>query len=244
MKKVALLFAALYCLQCTAVAQSGRIVFERKVNAWALMQAMADQKAFPQERFDAYKRENPEYKTARFVLQFNDGHCYFYADSAAPEVNIDEWFAMVGTNQVYTDLKHHRQVLQARVFDSSFVVEDKLRGFLWETGSAQRVIAGYHCIRATTVLQDSIPVVAWYTTELPLPAGPEIFQGLPGTILAIELPALHTTWQATAVLRGAQHIDAPLAKAPISYAALRDAVYNMTRNWAAVGALVRQRALL
>ncbi|PUZ28684.1 hypothetical protein DCC81_04150 [Chitinophaga parva] len=244
MKKVALLFAALYCLQCTAMGQNGRIVFERKVNAWALMRAMADQQAFPQERFEAYKNGNPEYKTARFILQFNEACSYFYADSAAPEVSIDEWFAMVGAKLVYTDLAHHWQMLQARVFDSSFAVADKPWGFLWETSGAQRMIAGYHCRRATTLLQDSIPVVAWYTTALPLPVGPGIFQGLPGAILAIELPTLLTTWQATAVLHGPQHIDVPLAKAPVSYATLREVVYRMTRSWATAGALVLQRALL
>jgi GLPGLI family protein len=46
---------------------------------------------------------------------------------------------------------------------------------------------------------DSIYVVAFYTTEIPVSGGPESFSGLPGMILGVALPHENVTWFATKV---------------------------------------------
>jgi GLPGLI family protein len=49
---------------------------------------------------------------------------------------------------------------------------------------------------------DSIYVVAFYSDKILFPGGPESFTGLPGMILGIAIPRLHTTWFATTVTPG------------------------------------------
>ena len=44
---------------------------------------------------------------------------------------------------------------------------------------------------------DSIVVIAFYTDEILPSGGPESFTGLPGMILGIAVPKMHTTWYAT-----------------------------------------------
>jgi GLPGLI family protein len=46
-------------------------------------------------------------------------------------------------------------------------------------------------------VMDSIVVIAFYTDEILTSGGPESFNGLPGMILGLAIPRLHTTWYAT-----------------------------------------------
>ncbi len=48
-----------------------------------------------------------------------------------------------------------------------------------------------------TRLNDSIVVIAFFTDEIIPASGPESFGGLPGMILGLAIPRMHTTWYAT-----------------------------------------------
>ena len=47
------------------------------------------------------------------------------------------------------------------------------------------------------MVMDSIVVIAFYTDEILTSGGPESFNGLPGMIMGLAIPRLHTTWYAT-----------------------------------------------
>src|SRR5690606_20107206 len=61
----------------------------------------------------------------------------------------------------------------------------------------QRTIAGFNCRKAVGIICDSVYVVAFFAEEIPVSGGPESFAGLPGMILGLVVPRLHTTWFAT-----------------------------------------------
>src|SRR5690606_22958752 len=77
--------------------------------------------------------------------------------------------------------------------------EDSLRTAKWKITNDFREIAGFNCRRATTIIMDSVFVVAFYTDEIMIPGGPESFNGLPGMIMGLVINRLHTTWYATKV---------------------------------------------
>ena len=60
-------------------------------------------------------------------------------------------------------------------------------------------LPGYTCRRANALMMDSIYVVAFYTTQIPVSGGPESFNGLPGMILGVALPHENLSWFATKV---------------------------------------------
>ena len=62
-----------------------------------------------------------------------------------------------------------------------------------------RTIANYKCRKAVSVMCDSVYIVAFYSEDIPVSGGPEMFGNLPGMILEIAIPRLHTTWIATKV---------------------------------------------
>ena len=63
----------------------------------------------------------------------------------------------------------------------------------------KRTIAGMDCRKAVGKICDSVYVVAFYTEDIMVSGGPEMFSGLPGMILQIAIPRLNTTWIATKI---------------------------------------------
>jgi len=55
------------------------------------------------------------------------------------------------------------------------------------------------CRKAVGILFDTVTVFAFYTDEIVISGGPEGINGLPGMILGVGIPRLHTTWFATKV---------------------------------------------
>ena len=102
-------------------------------------------------------------------------------------------------NVVYNDYKSGIRVSQKPVYEETFLVQDSLRTIKWKLTPDTRTIAGFECRKAVGILDDSIAVFAFYTDELMISGGPEGINGLPGMILGVGVPRLHTTWFATKV---------------------------------------------
>ncbi len=69
----------------------------------------------------------------------------------------------------------------------------------WRITDEIRTIANYKCRKAVGKICDSVYVVAFYTEDIAVNGGPEMFSGLPGLILEIAIPRLYSTWTATKV---------------------------------------------
>ncbi len=118
------------------------------------------------------------------------------------DVPIDprSWYRpMADKNVVYNDYKKGTSISQKPVFEETMLVEDSLLKIKWKITGDVRTIAGYDCRKAVGILNDSIAVFAFYTDELLVSGGPEGIQGLPGMILGMGIPRLHTTWFATKI---------------------------------------------
>lgn len=88
--------------------------------------------------------------------------------------------------------------------DRVWLVEDTLPTFRWKILSEIRDIQGYLCMSAETT--DTVKgqrILAWFTTELPLPYGPEGYGGLPGIILEMDVNQGAVLITATAIERQA-----------------------------------------
>jgi RNA polymerase sigma factor (sigma-70 family) len=78
-------------------------------------------------------------------------------------------------------------------------MQDSLRQLNWRIYNETRDIAGFECKKAVAKICDSVVVVAFFTDQITVNAGPESFSGLPGMILGLAVPRLGTTWYATRV---------------------------------------------
>ena len=102
-------------------------------------------------------------------------------------------------NVVYNDYQTKTAVSQKPVFEETFLVQDSLVKVKWKLTADTRMIAGFECRKAIGIIDDTIAVFAFYTDEILVNGGPESINGLPGMILGMGVPRIHTTWFATKV---------------------------------------------
>lgn len=75
----------------------------------------------------------------------------------------------------------------------------------WEIHADTKLITDFVCNKATVNFRGR-DYVAWYTKQIPIPAGPYKFSGLPGLILTIESLDKEVFVEATAISYGAHDV--------------------------------------
>ena len=80
-----------------------------------------------------------------------------------------------------------------------YLVSDETPVIPWRLGGGERVYLGLRVEKATAVV-DSTEVEAWFTPEIPIPAGPGRYGGLPGLILMVTNAASGEVYAADSLL--------------------------------------------
>lgn len=99
-------------------------------------------------------------------------------------------------DQTYVDLGTGEVIERRDVLGRTFRIVGEVRPLAWRLTGEQSTFLGYTCQRAVAE-RDSTRYEAWFTSEIPVAAGPEQFGGLPGLILV--LTAGDRTFEATSV---------------------------------------------
>ncbi|QRM88784.1 GLPGLI family protein [Lacinutrix sp. WUR7] len=130
-----------------------------------------------------------------FELYFNNNESTY---SQVRKIEDDKNFKiklatiLLGGNQVhYTNLKTKESFYQVDAYGELFIVHNRKKK--WVLKKESKKIGKYNCFKATTyyTVNNSkgtftYPVIAWYTTEIPIPFGPKEYYGLPGLILELQ----------------------------------------------------------
>jgi GLPGLI family protein len=194
MNRKAIIVVVLLASSALAQAQQfithGKIEFERKVNQHSFLEEgnMWD---------EMMKKNTAKFYTTYYDLYFKDGQL-LYKNGRDPDVRQMKAFGVFeAENTVRTNLDSNTSIAQKDIRNDLFLVSDSLRKIDWKIGIEIRKIAGFDCRKAVGKILDSLVVIAFYTDEILPSGGPESFTGLPGMILGIAIPRLHTTWYAT-----------------------------------------------
>ncbi|MDZ4666635.1 MAG: GLPGLI family protein [bacterium] len=171
------------------LALSGVITFERKEN---MHKQFTEVNSWTEERL----KHMPKYKVDQFQLSYTVQKS-FYKISLEDESPQFTWNKVANSNSVLIDYTNKTFQAEKIIYDKSYRVEDSLPALQWTMLDEYRNIAGYNCRKASTILMDSIYVIAFYTDEIPVNGGPESFNGLPGMILGLVMPRLNLTYFAT-----------------------------------------------
>jgi GLPGLI family protein len=172
----------------------GKIEYERKTNIHRQMDDMENN-----EWFERMKAQIPKFKTTYFDLYFNENKMMY-----KPGREVEDPLKMFGagpatTNVVLTDFGQKTVNANKQVYEQKFNVQDTLRQLQWHITDEIRTIANYKCRKAVAKVCDTVYVVAFYTEDIMVSGGPEMFGGLPGMILELAVPRLYATWVATKV---------------------------------------------
>lgn len=197
-----LLFAASLSLSLAATAQqtTGTVTYVRTMQ----MNIRAD---------DPMMAMLPKTRTDKFELFFGNNQSLW--KRAEEEAGPDEISGggmqvkvmVAGQNEViFCDFAQAKRVEQREMMERKFIVADSIRKLNWTLGSETKTILGHVCHKATAPrpgrrtqmsmengkierkeIADTTTLTAWFTPDIPVPAGPEVQGQLPGLILALDI---------------------------------------------------------
>lgn len=221
----------------------GSIEFEKRVNSYVLIKEQVKNwgdDSFYTTAIENYQKNNPQFKIQKSTLYFNTAQSAFIPVEDA--VLSTGWFsdipALKQNNTTLNDLKSAISKTNKKVYDETYIVTDSVRKINWKITDEIRNIAGYNCRRANAIIMDSVYVVAFYTEEIAVSAGPESFTGLPGMILGLALPHDHVTWFATSVTDApvaADKFKIPTKGKPVNKQQLTELLNKALKSWGKSG---------
>jgi len=226
MKKILLAVPALLMLTILQAQQKqGKVVYERVIQVNIQINDN-----------DEIARMLPKTRTDKFELSFgNNQSLWVHSDE-----EIDNDFGgggmqikMMSPGQndiVFHDFNTTKRVDQREMFDKKFIIEDSIRKLTWKMSDETQTILGHVCRKATAQrfsqrmqmtmengkmerkeVNDTTPIVAWFTTDIPVSAGPEVQGQLPGLILALDMNNGRMVYKATEI---SEKADLASIKAP------------------------------
>jgi GLPGLI family protein len=183
-KSVLLVFLMLFSIISRAQKMEGEIIYERVFN-WTT--ALAKISFLTKEQKDRQRMvwgDDDESKS-KMRLVFNEKHSFF---SHPKEHEQQDWSDRDRDYSIYRDFEKgvHTDIIE--MLGKTYIVEDSLRTPKWKVMNKIRDIGGYVCMMA--VAEDTIKnqkITAWFTGDIPVSVGPELYYGLPGVILELDV---------------------------------------------------------
>jgi GLPGLI family protein len=207
MKKIVIFFTVFSSLTGYSQMKEGRVVYERTFQLpTAILRGNPELAAqLPKARTDQYE-----------LLFGNNQSLWQYLPDANSEGDPNTFTAnggvavirlAGGSNDIsYCNLDKGTRVEQREIADKNYVVTDSIRKIDWKLTGESKTILNYKVFKATTQrigsrtqmvmengemkreqVPDTVSIVAWFTTDIPIAIGPATYQGqLPGLILELD----------------------------------------------------------
>lgn len=132
------------------------------------------------------------------VLIFNSEESIYRAPEAEGEVAEEiaasqsdqmrfRFRRMRANNTRYRNHVDNLTLEQQNFMGRDFLIEGADEDVKWKMEGQQKTIAGYVCMKAVSMRNDTIPVTAWWTPQIPLATGPGNDGKLPGLVLALDI---------------------------------------------------------
>ena len=185
------------------------------------------------------ENESPQTRKDRFELSFGNNQSLWKAaeqeneETASPgEGGVHIQMIVAGSNDVlYCNFDAQKQTEKREIFGKNFIVDDSLRSLKWKITSETKQVLNHNCVKAVATriitkmqmkmdngtmekkeIQDTAFIVAWFTPEIPVPAGPAEFQGqLPGLIMEMDVANGKQLFRAISI---SENADLAVIKAP------------------------------
>jgi len=98
----------------------------------------------------------------------------------------------------YTDLNDESYIEVREFLGRTFRIPEERPSFAWKLTGETASFLG-HPVYQAIATQDSTTIEAWFTPDIPVPAGPAQYGGLPGLILTLAVDSNRVVYTATAV---------------------------------------------
>jgi len=215
MKKILTLVAAASSgIFCFAQQKEGKVIYERTSQF--------------QFRINDNDQEHnmPQSKTDKFELLFgNNQSLWHISDEQTPEEEGPAGGVQIrmiggGNDDIsYYDFNKGTSTEQKEMFEKKFIIADSIHKLNWKLTGETKTVLNHVCQKAVAQrigmrtmmnmdngkmerkeISDTNVIVAWFTPDIPVSAGPAEFQGqLPGLILEMDLNNGRQTFKATGI---------------------------------------------
>lgn len=185
MKKYFLAAFVLSSILTHAQINQGTIIYERKVDVHRRMQD------------EQMKAMVPQFQKTKNELIFSDKVSVY---KAMPQDNAPDPFDNGGGSHVmikiggpgentvlYKNYGNQKFLEQTELADKNYIINDTIKIQNWRLSDETKMVLNHICKKATTKTEHGSDVVAWYTEDVPSPAGPDTYGGLPGAILMLNI---------------------------------------------------------
>ncbi len=196
MKRIILIVGVLVCLVAAhfvfGQTPEGVIHYETKINM---------HRNIPPER-EGMKSMIPEFRTTKDQLFFNRNESLYKPviedeDEEMSAGGMRMRFSMP-QSETYVNTENQTKTVAQEFMGKKYLIEDTLKVSPWKFGTETRVILGYTCKQAffSDVVQVMVngeqqtrtnEITAWYTDQIRPLLGPDRFNTLPGTVLAVDI---------------------------------------------------------
>ncbi|TLU99637.1 GLPGLI family protein [Dyadobacter luticola] len=126
-----------------------------------------------------------EYKE-KMVLLFNEKQTFYTYKKKEENEGGYSWNRE--EYKIYRNLEKETKTDIMEMLGKVHIVEDSLKAPNWKVMNKIKEVAGHMCMMAVT--EDTIKgqkITAWFANDIALSAGPELYSGLPGMILELEV---------------------------------------------------------
>lgn len=136
----------------------------------------------------------PSHRSLPKTLLFTSNESYYKDDALNEDLEInheedgqDMRIVMKNPdNKVYTNQEKDQLIQSTEFFGKYFLITGNLKSRSWKLTDEKMQILNYTCQKAI-LIDTSLQVSAWYTSQIPIHIGPNGFTNLPGIILRIEM---------------------------------------------------------
>lgn len=191
--------------QTAAFPTQGKITYEKRTSLKAILTDVFDASpqmaAYREQLMDNFQKNYKPFQVLNFDLSFDKDKTYYAPGAESPETQtLPNWLQFPAVdNKVYTDFATAQSISLKDIIGTKYYITDSTRRIHWKITEETKDILGYPCRRANALIMDSVYIVAFYTSQIPVSGGPESISGLPGMILQLALPHEHSVWTATKV---------------------------------------------
>lgn len=165
----------------------GVVNYERKTYWTKIIARMTFLSQEQKDRAAQTWKNDDEYKE-KMKLVFNENESVYSYANEQGETEDGGYSWRNSELKLYRNFEKDRKLDIIEMLGKTYVVEDSLHTPTWKIGNQIKDVAGYVCMKAET--EDPIKkqkITAWFAQDLPVPAGPERYNGLPGVILELNL---------------------------------------------------------
>jgi GLPGLI family protein len=146
-----------------------------------------------------YKQIRERFSNLTYYLDFNKNESVFKEQEKLENQKFGAGNVVIeiGNNEeiLYKNNQDKEYIRTSSMFDGAYRIVDSLPNYQWKVSKETKLIGKYLVIKAVGVeeIKDKKgkitkqEIIAWFTPQIPVGTGPELYGGLPGLIMEIKI---------------------------------------------------------